>query len=449
MGNVDSTLHVFEKLTTGEKKDLFQRILLGNVPLSGDAIKVYRRVRKDTLHVRKDMVAAKANFRRLSKFIHPDKWKDRRATEIFQMMNGCFDKIEDHKLQMFTFLETPPHIPYLYHDSPGPWEKMWNKTLDACLEDQDNEERDAEDVAEYIIWEACKLACEDSVPDCHVRMEKGAEGYFEALDACDARRAINIVSMLRGKISRRPKSKCPYELIREAIDSQRSSCMYNRRKDANPDYTLDEFYKEFPSMRPAWWPRGTSESGAKKEPPGAPSSRTMPAPVKSFKPRSFSEWMDGRKQVEREHGNQTKRRRGGGGHRAAAGGGGRERASALRRKAPRKKRGCIFVDDEAEDEDEDEEEEDEGDEDEDDEDNEDEDEEEEEEEEMAREPPVRRRLHKVGRPPPPVTRASPARTESTCSSTPTSTGNATSKGKASVMRNADIRSFFVRRPTVT
>eukprot|EP00899_Mesostigma_viride_P023555 jgi/Mesvir1/4384/Mv19763-RA.1 len=365
------------------------------------------------------------------------------------MMNGCFDKIEDHKLQMFTFLETPPHIPYLYHDSPGPWEKMWNKTLDACLEDQDNEERDAEDVAEYIIWEACKLACEDSVPDCHMHMEKGAEGYFEALDACDARRAINIVSMLRGKISRRPKSKCPYELIREAIDSQRSSCMYNRRKDANPDYTLDEFYKEFPSMRPAWWPRGTSESGGKKEPPGAPSSRTMPAPVKSFKPRSFSEWMDGRKQVEREHGNQTKRRRGGGGHRAAAGaGGGRERASAPRRKAPRKKRGCIFVDDEAEDEDEDEEEEDEGDEDEDDEENEDEDEDEDEEEEMAREPPVRRRLHKVGRPPPPVTRASPARAESTCSSTPTSTGNATSKGKASVMRNADIRSFFVRRPTV-
>eukprot|EP00899_Mesostigma_viride_P021513 jgi/Mesvir1/29363/Mv02543-RA.1 len=287
MGNLESTLRAFEKLTNGEKRDLFQRLLLGSVPLTDDAIKIYRQNRHEIIHVRKDMGAAKANFRRLSKQIHPDKWKHKRSTEVFQVMSGCFELIEEHKLTFFTYLETPMKS----HDRPDPWERMWSKTLEVCMDVHDHNELDAEDLAEFIISEGCRLACEDSVQNFQVDMWKGVEGYFNALNPSDARRAVNIVSMLRAKVSRRAKVPSYYDLVRDDIKQMRASCMYNRRVEKNPDYTRQEFYKEYPD---------------------------------SFKPRSFAEWMEGRKRVEREHGNHTRKKRGG----AAS-------TSAPKRKAPR------------------------------------------------------------------------------------------------------------------
>eukprot|EP00899_Mesostigma_viride_P007334 jgi/Mesvir1/16601/Mv10136-RA.1 len=433
MGNVDSTFQSFERLTTGEKRDLFQRLLLGSAPISGDAIKVYRKNRNDIIHARRDMDVAKANFRRLSKLVHPDKWANARATEVFQIMNDCFCVIEDRDVSLFAFLETPLKMknngfdaPYVY-DAP-PWEKLWGKTLEVCLEDQDDDELEGEALAEFVISEACKLACEDSVKNCHMDLDKGVEGYFEALEPDDARRAITIVSMLRGKISRRARDKCPYELVKETIASQRPSCMYKRRHDNDPDYTLDEFYKEFPDMRPSWWPRGMREGGAKDAPPP---SRHVPANVKSFKPRSFAEWMDGRKRVERERGHQSTNKR-----RAGPSARGPARAPAPKSKPPPRRRArCVFVDDEAEAEDDDEEEEEEEDEEEEDEIEEDADDlfDDVEEEVADISTTARKRLRKMS--------ISPlSRSESTCSSST----RAPVKGKIP-LRNADIRNFFVRR----
>eukprot|EP00899_Mesostigma_viride_P012464 jgi/Mesvir1/21218/Mv02871-RA.1 len=314
MGNLESTLRAFEKLTNGEKRDLFQRLLLGSVPLTDDAIKIYRQNRHEIIHVRKDMGAAKANFRRLSKQIHPDKWKHKRSTEVFQVMSGCFELIEEHKLTFFTYLETPMKS----HDRPDPWERMWSKTLEVCMDVHDHNELDAEDLAEFIISEGCRLACEDSVQNFQVDMWKGVEGYFNALNPSDARRAVNIVSMLRAKVSRRAKVPSYYDLVRDDIKQMRASCMYNRRVEKNPDYTRQEFYKEYPDVCPPWWPRGACNNGFKKAAPAALFAKPMPpcANVQSFKPRSFAEWMEGRKRVEREQ-RQPRGRRGAVRHRRA------------------------------------------------------------------------------------------------------------------------------------
>eukprot|EP00899_Mesostigma_viride_P008160 jgi/Mesvir1/17345/Mv01325-RA.1 len=433
MGNLESTLRAFEKLTNGEKRDLFQRLLLGSVPLTDDAIKIYRQNRHEIIHVRKDMGAAKANFRRLSKQIHPDKWKHKRSTEVFQVMSGCFELIEEHKLTFFTYLETPMKS----HDRPDPWERMWSKTLEVCMDVHDHNELDAEDLAEFIISEGCRLACEDSVQNFQVDMWKGVEGYFNALNPSDARRAVNIVSMLRAKVSRRAKVPSYYDLVRDDIKQMRASCMYNRRVEKNPDYTRQEFYKEYPDVCPPWWPRGACNNGFKKAAPAALFAKPMPpcANVQSFKPRSFAEWMEGRKRVEREHGNHTRKKRGG----AAS----TNRTSAPKRKAPRTTGRCVFVDDEAEDEDEDEEEVEEEDEIEESDDGFINDEEEEEEEggiAMADDVAATQKKR----------RAAGVHSDTACSSAAKSCSGAgrgcsSSAKSGAPLRKCDIRNFFVRR----
>eukprot|EP00899_Mesostigma_viride_P012934 jgi/Mesvir1/21641/Mv04063-RA.1 len=251
-------------------------------------------------------------------------------------MNECFHKIECHKLTFFTFFDTPDRI-FSACNTADPWESLWDKTLNACLEDRDNDELEAEGLAEFIISEACMLACEGSAENHRVRMDLGVQGFFEALDRVDARRAITIVSMLRGRLSRRAKDKCPYELVKEAIEGHRSLCMYNRRQEMKPGYTLEEFYAEFPSMRPSWWPRGARNDTKKGEGVLVAPSRPVTANVQSFKPRSFAAWMDGRKQVEQREGGSTKKRGGGVGRASSS------RQSAPQRRAPRRRRGLTLL----------------------------------------------------------------------------------------------------------
>eukprot|EP00899_Mesostigma_viride_P001756 jgi/Mesvir1/11581/Mv04343-RA.1 len=161
---------------------------------------------------------------------------------------------------------------------------MWNRTIRVC-ESETEDDLSAEDLAEFIISEACKLACNDEVRDNEYDIGKGVEGYFDALNPSDAARAIAIASVLRDKIRRRKHGECPFQVVNETIAVLRPTCLQARRREASSGFSLHDFYEDFPSFRPKWWKQNSDATKTTGE-----KART----------HSFAEWMDGKKRAERE-----------------------------------------------------------------------------------------------------------------------------------------------------